>query len=173
VSRAGASETLLVFLCRTFRIVAKAINPQDRKAEVQGEICAGSGSTDDANAAVAFRTQLINEIKMGTTRDGVPTEIPRPETSCRSSWITFVTENVSSESRAAKLARVIETHILRRWGDHFIDKITELHHVIIACVVAGVLDQRAVLEVTRVGRCSGAGLARRPASSATSKPAGS
>jgi len=58
------------------------------------------------NAAVAYRAQLINEIKMGTTGGGVPTEIPRLETLCRSSWITFVTENVSSESRAAKLARV-------------------------------------------------------------------
>src|SRR6476619_1645447 len=31
---------------------------------------------------------------------------------------------VASESRAAKLGRVVETHILRRWGEHFIDKIT-------------------------------------------------
>ena len=38
--------------------------------------------------------------------------------------ITFVTENVGSEDRAAKLGRTIETHILRLWGEHFIDKIT-------------------------------------------------
>jgi hypothetical protein len=32
------------------------------------------------NAAIAYRTQLINEIKLGTTGSGVPTEIPRLET---------------------------------------------------------------------------------------------
>jgi hypothetical protein len=61
---------------------------------------------------------------MGAAGSGVPTEIPRLETLCRSSWITFVTENVGSEDRAAKLGRTIESHILRRWGEHFIDKIT-------------------------------------------------
>ena len=66
------------------------------------------------NAAIAYRAQLINETKMGAAGSGVPTEIPRLETLCRSSWITFVTENVGSEDRAAKLGRTIETHILRR-----------------------------------------------------------
>jgi integrase len=54
----------------------------------------------------------------------VSVEIPRLETLCRSSWITFVTENVNSDDRAAKLGRVIETHILHRWGAYFVDKIT-------------------------------------------------
>jgi hypothetical protein len=76
------------------------------------------------NAAVTYRTRLINEILTGTVGSGVPTEIPRLETLCKSSWITFVTENIASETRAAKLGRLIETHILRRWGEHFIDKIT-------------------------------------------------
>jgi len=53
----------------------------------------------------------------------VPTEIPRLETLRRSSWITFVTENVGSEDRAAKLGRTIETHTFQRWGEHFIDKV--------------------------------------------------
>src|SRR5438132_438591 len=56
-----------------------------------------------------YRAQLINEIKTGTSGGGVPTEIPRLETLCRSSWITFATENVGSEDRAAKLGRTIET----------------------------------------------------------------
>jgi hypothetical protein len=51
----------------TYRIVAKAIDPKNQ------------------NAAVAYRTELINEIKTGTTAGGVPTESPRLETLCRSS----------------------------------------------------------------------------------------
>ena len=108
----------------TFRIVAKAIAPKTGKPKFKERYTREVDPQMTQNAAVAYRTQLINEIKMGTTGGGVPTEIPRLETLCRSSWITFVTENVSSESRAAKLARLIETHILRRWGDHFIDRIT-------------------------------------------------
>jgi hypothetical protein len=107
----------------TFRIVAKAIDPKTGKPKFKERFTREVDSRMTPNAAIAYRTQLINEIKMGTAGSGVPTEIPRLETLCRSSWITFITENVGSESRAAKLGRVIETHILRRWGEHFIDKI--------------------------------------------------
>ena len=33
-------------------------------------------------------------------------------------------EQLDQGGIAAKLGRMIETHILRRWGDYFIDKIT-------------------------------------------------
>jgi len=108
----------------TFRIVAKAVDPKTGKPKFKERFTREVDPQMPQNAAIAYRAQLINEIKMGTTGSGAPTEIPRLETLCRSSWITFVTENVGSESRAAKLGRVVETHILRRWGDHFIDKIT-------------------------------------------------
>jgi hypothetical protein len=108
----------------TFRIVAKAIDPKTGKPKFKERFTREVDPRMPQNAAIAYRTQLINEIKTGTTGSGVPTEIPRLETLCRSSWITFVTENVASESRAAKLGRMVETHILRRWGEHFIDKIT-------------------------------------------------
>lgn len=108
----------------TFRIVAKAIDPKTGKPKFKERFTREMDPQTTQNAAIAYRTELINEIKIGTTGSGVPTEIPRLETLCRSSWITFVTENVASESRAAKLGRVVETHILRRWGEHFIDQIT-------------------------------------------------
>ena len=107
----------------TFRIVAKAIDPKTGKPKFKERFTREVDPQMPQNAAIAYRAQLINEIKMGTTGSGVPTEIPRLETLCRSSWITFVAENVASESRAAKLGRMVETHILRRWGEHFIDKI--------------------------------------------------
>jgi hypothetical protein len=99
----------------TFRIVAKAIDPKTGRPKYKERFTREVDPQMTQNAAIAYRTQLINEIKMGTTGNGVPTEIPRLETLCRSSWITFVTENVASESRAAKLGRTVETHILRRW----------------------------------------------------------
>jgi integrase len=108
----------------TYRVVAKAIDPKTGKPKFKERFTREVDPQMTQNAAVAFRSQLINEIKMGTTGSDVPTEIPRLQTLCRSSWITFVTENVSSESRAAKLGRVVETHVLRRWGDHYIDRIT-------------------------------------------------
>jgi hypothetical protein len=107
----------------TFRIVAKAIDPKTGKPKFKERFTRELDPQMTQNAAIAYRTELINEIKIGTTGSGVPTEIPRLETLCRSSWITFVTENVGSADRAAKLGRVIETHVLRRWRDHFIDKI--------------------------------------------------
>ena len=67
---------------------------------------------------------LIKNDDAMLTASGTSTRIPRLETLCRSSWITFVTENANGEDRAAKLSRVIETHILKRWGSYFIDKIT-------------------------------------------------
>jgi len=108
----------------TFRIIAKAIDPKTGKPKFKERFTREVDPQMPQNAAVAYRAQLINEIQMGTAGSGVPTEIPRLKTLCKSSWITFVTENIASESRAAKLGRVIETHILRRWGAHFIDKIT-------------------------------------------------
>ena len=108
----------------TFRVVAKAIDPKTGKQVFRERCTREVDPRMPQNAAVAYRTQLINEIKTGTTGSGVPTAIPRLETLCNSSWITFVTENIASEDRAAKLGRVIETHILERWGEHFIDKIT-------------------------------------------------
>ncbi|TMQ12936.1 MAG: hypothetical protein E6J91_19825 [Deltaproteobacteria bacterium] len=107
----------------TFRIVAKAIDPKTGKPKFKERFTREVDPQMPQNAAIAYRAQLINEIKTGTSGGGVPTEIPRLETLCRSSWITFVTENVGSEDRAAKLGRTIETHILQRWGEHFIDKI--------------------------------------------------
>jgi hypothetical protein len=87
----------------TFRIVAKAIDPKTGKPKFKERLTREVDPQMPQNTAVAYRTRLINEIKMGTGGRGVPTEIPRLETLCSSSWITFVTENVGSESRAAKL----------------------------------------------------------------------
>jgi hypothetical protein len=107
----------------TFRIVAKAVDPKTGKPKFKERFTREVDPQMPQNAAIAYRAQLINEIKTGTSGGGVPTEIPRLETLCRSSWITFVTENVGSEDRAAKLGRTIETHTFQRWGEHFIDKV--------------------------------------------------
>ncbi len=50
------------------------------------------------NAAVALRAELIDQIKTDLTASGMSMRIPRLETLCRSSWITFVTETVTSTS---------------------------------------------------------------------------
>jgi hypothetical protein len=97
---------------------------QDRAGEVQGEIHAGGGSRDDTERCRRLQGGADRPDQDRSDRNRTPTRIPRLETLCRSSWITFVTENVNSEDRAAKLSRVIETHILKRWGSYFIDKIT-------------------------------------------------
>ena len=113
------------------------------------------------NAAVAYRSELINKIKTDLTVSGTPTRNPRLETLCRSSWITFVTENVNSEGRAAKLSRIIETHILKRWVSYFIDKIT------VPEVDAWVRDLTTITVPRRSGimsGCSGGSSARRVAS---------
>ena len=108
----------------TFRIVAKAVDSKTGRARFKERYTREVDPAMTQNAAVAYRSELINKIKTDLTASGTPTRIPRLETLCRSSWITFVTENVNSEDRAAKLSRVIETHILKRWGSYFIDKIT-------------------------------------------------
>jgi len=108
----------------TFRIVAKAVDPKTGKTKFKERYTREVDPAMTQNAAVAYRAELIDEIQLGTTAGGVPTAVPRLETLCRSSWITFVTENVNSKERAAKVGRVVETHILRRWGAYFIDKIT-------------------------------------------------
>jgi len=108
----------------TFRIVAKAVDPKTGRARFKERYTREVNPAMTQNAAVAYRAELIDQIKTDLTTSGAPTRIPRLETLCRSSWITFVTENVNSEDRAAKLSRVIETHILKRWGSYFIDKIT-------------------------------------------------
>ena len=108
----------------TFRIVAKAVGPKTGRAKFKERYTREVEPAMTQNAAVAYRAELIDEIRLGTAAGGVPTAVPRLEMLCRSSWITFVTENVNSKERAAKLGRVVETHILRRWGAYFIDKIT-------------------------------------------------
>jgi len=108
----------------TFRIVAKAVAPKTGRARFKERYTREVDPAMTQNAAVAHRAELIDQIKTDLTASGTSTRIPRLETLCRSSWITFVTENVNSEDRAAKLSRVIETHILKRWGSYFIDKIT-------------------------------------------------
>jgi hypothetical protein len=105
----------------TFRIVAKAVDPKTGRTRFKERYTREVDPEMTQNAAVAYRAELIDQIKTDLTANGTPTRIPRLETLCRSSWITFVTENVNSEDRAAKLSRVIETHILKRWGSYFID----------------------------------------------------
>jgi len=108
----------------TFRIVAKAVDPKTGRARFKERYTREMDPAMTQNAAVAYRAELIEQIKTDLTASGTSTRIPRLETLCRPSWITFVTENVNSEDRAAKLSRVIETHILKRCGSYFIDKIT-------------------------------------------------
>src|SRR5262245_16718698 len=89
----------------TFRIVAKAIDPRTGNPKFKERFTRELDPQMTQNGAIAYRAELINEIKTGTAGSGVPTEIPRLETLCKSSWITFVTENVNSEKRAAKVGR--------------------------------------------------------------------
>jgi hypothetical protein len=108
----------------TFRIVAKAVDPRTRKPKHRERFNREIDDEMTEHAAVAYRARLIDEITSGTSQGNVPSEIPRLAALCNSSWITFVTENVATESRAAKIGKVIERHILTRWGDYLIDKIT-------------------------------------------------
>ena len=108
----------------TYRIVATAIDPKTGTKKFKEKLTREKDPKMTLNAAVAYRIELINEIKLGAGHDRVPLGIPKLVTLCRSSWITFVTENVTCEREAQKLGRRVERHVLDRWGSHFIDKIT-------------------------------------------------
>ena len=108
----------------TYRIVATAIDPKTGTKKFKEKLTREKDPKMTINAAVAYRIELINEIKLGIAHEGVPLAIPRLEALNRSLWIGFVTANVKSERQVKKLGRFIDTHVMRRWGDHLIDKIT-------------------------------------------------
>src|SRR4051794_29251498 len=73
----------------TFRIIAKAVDPKTGKSKFKERYTREVDPAMTQNAAVAYRAELIEEIRLGTIAGGVPTAVPRLETLCRSSWITF------------------------------------------------------------------------------------
>ena len=71
----------------TFRIVAKAVDPKTGRARFKEQYTREMDPAMTQNAAVAYRSELIDQIKTGLTVSGTPTRILRLETLCRSSWV--------------------------------------------------------------------------------------